>query len=109
MNNLGAELGELGADIGLGDEDSGADRTVLPTRLAVQLKLDEVDRRNFEGLGGQQVTMSIFRLLVTVRGCPSLEVDAAGNDGEPHILLGRDVLNNFRIVLDGPNGKLEIG
>lgn len=27
----------------------------------------------------------------------------------PYILLRRDVLNQFRIVLDGPNGKLEIG
>jgi hypothetical protein len=88
--------------------DSGADRTVIPTPLAVQLKLDEVDRREFEGLGGQRVTMSIFRLLMTIRGCPSLVVDAAGSDGEPYILLGRDVLNNFRVVLDGPSQKLEI-
>lgn len=89
--------------------DSGADRTVVPTPLARQLSLDEVDHRSFQGLGGHMVNLSIFRLRVTIRGCPTLDVDAAGSDGEPHILLGRDVLNNFRAVLDGPNLRLEIG
>jgi predicted aspartyl protease len=88
--------------------DSGADRTVVPTALIEQLKLDEVERREFEGLGGHRVSMPIVRLLVTIRGCLPVEVKAAGNDGEPHILLGRDVLNQFRIVHDGPSGKLTI-
>ncbi len=89
--------------------DTGADRTVVPTSLAGQLKLDEVERREFEALGGHRVVMAIFRVMLTIRGCSPLVVNAAGNDGEPHILLGRDVLNNFRILLDGPNPRLEIG
>jgi len=88
--------------------DSGADRTVIPTRLAEQIGLVEVERREFEGLGGVRVTLSLFDLLVTIRGCQPVAVAAAGSDGEPYILLGRDVLNHFRIVLDGPNEKLEI-
>lgn len=88
--------------------DSGADRTVLPSRIAEQLDLDVIDRREFEGLGGRRVTMVILRTLVTIRDCPPVQVDAASSDGEPYILLGRDVLNNFRVVLDGPNGKLAI-
>jgi predicted aspartyl protease len=89
--------------------DCGADRTVIPIHLATDLRLDEVERREFEGLGGNRVAMSIFQLLLTVRGCPAVGVNAAGIDGEPFILLGRDVLNNFRVVLDGPSGKMEIG
>lgn len=88
--------------------DCGADRTVLPSQLAAQLNLDELEKREFEGLGGQRITMSIFHIHLTIRGCQAVDVAAAGNDGEPHILLGRDVLNHFRIVLDGPNGKLGI-
>lgn len=88
--------------------DSGADRTVVPTALIEQLTPDEVARREFEGLGGHRVSMPIVRLLITIRGCLPVQVDAAGNDDEPHILLGRDVLNQFRVVLDGPSGKLII-
>jgi predicted aspartyl protease len=89
--------------------DSGAARTVIPMTVVEHLKLEAVDQQKFEGLGGVQVTLSIFRLLLTIRGCTTLEVNAAGSDGEPYILLGRDVLNQFRVVLDGPKGKLEIG
>jgi predicted aspartyl protease len=88
--------------------DSGADRTVLPKRLAEQLHLDEVEQRDFAGLGGHRVNMAIVQVLLTIRECTPIEVNAATNDGEPYILLGRDVLNNFRVVLDGPKGKLEI-
>jgi hypothetical protein len=27
---------------------------------------------------------------------------------EPYVLLGRDILNRYRVVLDGPKQKLEI-
>lgn len=84
--------------------DSGADRTVIPAVLATELRLDE-----FEGLGGHRITMTLVRVILAIRSCPEVEVSAAANDGEPYILLGRDVLNNFRVVLDGPSGKMEIG
>jgi predicted aspartyl protease len=88
--------------------DSGADRTVLPKLLVEQLRLDEVEQREFAGLGGHRVSMAIVRVLITIKECTPLEVNAASTDGEPYILLGRDVLNTFRIVLDGPNRKLEV-
>ena len=89
--------------------DSGAAQTIIPTQIVEHLVLEAVARHNFEGLGGHQVTLSIFRLFLTIRGCPTLELNVAGSDGEPYILLGRDVLNHFHIILDGPNGKLVIG
>jgi hypothetical protein len=88
--------------------DSGAAQTIIPTALVERLGLKEVARHEFEGLGGVRVTLSIVRVHLTIRGCPTLEVNAAASDGEPYILLGRDVLNQFLVVLDGPNGKLQI-
>lgn len=89
--------------------DSGAAQTIVPTPIVERLGLEAVAQHEFEGLGGVRVRLSIFRLYLTIRGCPTLELNVAGSDGEPYILLGRDVLNQFRLVLDGPNGKLEIG
>lgn len=88
--------------------DTGAARTILPSTLAERLRLDVVARHEFEGLGGQRVVLPIVRLLLTIRGCSTLDLNAASSDGEPYILLGRDVLNRYKIVLDGPNGKLQI-
>lgn len=88
--------------------DSGAAQTIVPAPIVERLGLEEVARHEFEGLGGARVTLSIFRVYLMIRGCPTLEVNVAGSDGEPYILLGRDVLNQFKIILDGPNGKLQI-
>lgn len=87
--------------------DSGAAQTIVPTPIVERLALEAAAQRDFEGLGGVRVTLSMFRLYLTIRGCSTLELNVAGSDGEPYILLGRDVLNQFRIVLDGPNGKLQ--
>lgn len=62
----------------------------------------------FEGLGGERVTLSIVRLRIAIRGCRELVVDAAASEGEPNVFLGRDVMNCFRVVLDGPNLRMEI-
>jgi hypothetical protein len=88
--------------------DSGADRTVLPQTLAIQLGLEEVERMLFEGLGGQRLELPTFQVQLLIRDLPPIVVKVAASDGEPHVLLGRDVLNRYRIVLDGPNLKLEI-
>lgn len=88
--------------------DTGADRTIVPTQLAVQLGLDEVERLTFVSLGGQQVELAVHEVQLVVRDLDPIIVKVAASDGEPYILLGRDVLNQYKIVLDGPNGKLEI-
>lgn len=87
--------------------DTGASRTVVPTELADALGLDVVERRVFEGLGGNRIELALVRLVLTIRGCSPVEVVAASSAGEPYVLLGRDVLNLFRIVFDGPRGKVE--
>jgi len=44
----------------------------------------------------------------SVHDLPAVAIRAAFGEREPHILLGRDVLNANRLVLDGPNLILEI-
>ncbi len=88
--------------------DTGADRTLVPERLVHQLGLVETDRLDFEVAAGQIVVLPIYLLVVTVPGFGSVHVHVAATDGESHILLGRDVLNLYRITLDGPAELLRI-
>lgn len=88
--------------------DTGADQTVIPTAIAVRLGLAEIERRRFAGLAGQVHELPVYEVQLIVRDLAPIGVKVAASDGEPHILLGRDVLNRYRIVLDGPNLKLEI-
>jgi hypothetical protein len=45
---------------------------------------------------------------VQIRGQEPVVVKIVSSAEEPHILLGRDVLNRHRILLDGPQGVVEI-
>lgn len=83
--------------------DCGADRTIIPAAVAEHLALQESDRLRFAGLGGVEVSLPVYDLLITIRGLSPIRVEVAASEGEPYILLGLDVMNYYRVVLDGPN------
>lgn len=89
--------------------DTGAARTVIPLGVATTLALREVGRAIFGGLGGVETELPIYEVQLLIRDLAPITVEAAASDGEPRVLLGRDVLNKYTITLDGPNGKLVIG
>lgn len=99
----GGATGALPAQV-----DTGAARTVIPLRVATALSLREVARLKFGGLGGAETELLIYEIQLLIRDLAPITVEVAASDGEPHVLLGRDVLNRYTIVLDGPNGKLII-
>jgi gag-polyprotein putative aspartyl protease len=104
---VGSPLGgDTGPDL-LALVDSGADRTLIPAALVGQLRLPEVDRLGFEVGGGEVITLPIYRVTLTVRGFGPLLVEVAASDGESHVLLGRDVLNEYTVTLNGPHRRTE--
>lgn len=74
-----------------------------------ELQLVEIETKLFEGVDGHIFSMPLFILPVQIADLPMCEIVAAANDAEPMVLLGLDVLNLFRITLDGLNQILEIG
>ena len=88
--------------------DTVADRTVLPGPLIASLGLVEDGRLLFQGFAGDVIELPIFLVEVQVHDLPGVTVRAALGEHEQHILLGRDVLNVHRILLDGPQTALEI-
>ena len=89
--------------------DSAADRTVLPRQVIDTLGLVEDGRLLFEGFAGDLVELPIFLVEIQVHDFAHLAIRAVVGEREPYILLGRDVMNAHRIVLDGPQLALEIG
>lgn len=87
--------------------DCAADRTVLPMSLVRQLQLVALDQIPAAGLGGrvEMATTHVVEIGVELLPLHTVEVLAAN---EPYVLLGRDVLNRHRVVLDGPKQKMEI-
>jgi hypothetical protein len=73
-----------------------------------ELGLVEDGRLLFRGFAGDVVELPIFLVEIQVHDLPAVAVRAVLGEHEPHILLGRDVLNAHRILLDGPQLALEI-
>jgi predicted aspartyl protease len=88
--------------------DTGADRTILPLSIAEDMKLTEVECREIVGLNGIAETYSIVEVRLRIHGGPTIRIKAAVGHPDSEPLVGRDVLNQFRIVHDGPNLQLEI-
>jgi len=61
-----------------------------------------------QGFAGEVVELPIFLVEISVHDLAAVAIRAAYGEKEPHILLGRDVLNAHRLVLDGPNLILDI-
>ena len=81
--------------------DSGSDATLIPKTVASELKLElEETEYEVESFSGQKSTIRAVRLELifgarTFRG-RFLLVDSESG------ILGRNVLNHFAVVLDGP-------
>jgi predicted aspartyl protease len=88
--------------------DTAADRTVIPGGLVAQLGLVPLDEMPVSGFGGQVMLVSTYLVELSIRGLPPHPVEVLAHDGEPYILLGRDVLNRHRLLLDGRGLALEI-
>jgi predicted aspartyl protease len=100
----GSRAADLPAQI-----DTAADRTVLPGPVVRSLGLVEDGRLSFQGFAGDVIELPIFYVEIQVHDRPEVAVRAALGEREPFILLGRDVLNALRLLLDGPQSALEIG
>jgi predicted aspartyl protease len=88
--------------------DTAADLSVIPWRIVEELQLNQLGEFEALGLGGHLVTMPTFLVQIQLRGMPAQMVRVLASPEEPYVLLGRDVLNRFRVTLDGPSLILEI-
>jgi hypothetical protein len=89
--------------------DTAADRTVLPAALVGSLGLPQVGMMRLAGFGGATYDLPVYAVLLGLHDLPIRPFKVAAHAEEFWILLGRDVLNAYRILLDGPELALEIG
>lgn len=88
--------------------DLAADRTVLPGSVVAGLGLVEDGRALFQGFAGEVIELPVFLVEIQVHDFAPMLIRSALGEKEPYILLGRDVLNAHRILLDGPQLAVEI-
>ena len=85
--------------------DSGADCTCLSSETLADLNSLPVREAELESAGGQKTKVCVHLVTLSFGGrtflnTPVLEIQTC--------LLGRDIINQFRIELNGPSEYLEI-
>lgn len=84
--------------------DSGADGTIVPQRYLDQIHAPPTVEMGLRSQWGERRRVMLY--LVDIRideiNLPAIEV--VGDDATDEIILGRDVLNRLRILLNGPAG-----
>ena len=88
--------------------DTAADRTVLPDSMVRSLGLVEDGRLLFQGFAGEVVELPVFLVEIRIASLEPILIRAALGQAEPHVLLGRDVLNRHDILLQGSQLSLEV-
>jgi predicted aspartyl protease len=88
--------------------DTAADMTVIPWQIVEELQLLQHDEIETLGFGGHVASVTSFLVQLQIHQFEPVTVEALASRDEPHVLLGRDMLNMRRIVLDGPQLILEI-
>jgi len=85
--------------------DSGADITVLPEGLPETLGLPQIGEVAVRGVGDAVRRVPVYAAELKAAGWRGI-VEVAGIGGES--LLGRDVLNAWIVMLDGPRQTLRV-
>jgi len=87
--------------------DSAADRTVLPAAVVQTLVLPQIGAILMGGITGAQL-MPSYPVQLAIHNLPPQTVEVVASASESWVLVGRDILNSHRCVLDGPQLFLEI-
>lgn len=88
--------------------DTAADMTVVPWHIVEAPRLDQLDEVPTLGFGGHITAVPTSLVRLGIRQFEPVVVEVPASRDEPHVLLGRDLLNRYRLVLDGPSLILEI-
>ena len=88
--------------------DTAADRTVLPQRFVDQLGVSPVGEVQLKGFGGARSASHVYEVWLMLPTFSPVLLEVTANADEPWILLGRDMLNRYRVYLDGPSLHLVI-
>lgn len=86
--------------------DSGADGTMIPLALLQEINARYADKRILSGVTGAPTIIGLYPVLIQIGEDTIYGIEAAGYGNE--VVLGRDVLNQVRLVLDGPSLAVEI-
>lgn len=89
--------------------DTGADLTVIPHSVAIELALKKFSERPMgTAIRGQGGLRPIYKATLTFLEFTFNDHPMVALDRDRYMLIGRDILNQYRATFDGPNLQFSI-
>jgi predicted aspartyl protease len=112
MPALEIQLGYPGEALVLGPMmaivDTGADGTLVPQSLIDEIGAPFVDDIRVGSQWGEWRNMQLFTVDVGIGRLRLPAVEVVGDDQSAEIVLGRNILNRLKLLLDGPADQVEV-
>lgn len=80
--------------------DTGSDVSAIPLTLLNQIGAGKQREQQMVGMNGRPERVEIFELFITIAD-QRIAVDVIGLSHLQEVVIGRDVLNHFTLVIDG--------
>lgn len=88
--------------------DTGADGTLIPQKLLDQIETPMVDTVRIRSHWGEWRRVMVFTVDMGFENLRLPAVDVIGDETGTDIILGRNVLNRLKLLLDGPGHYTQI-
>ena len=88
--------------------DSGADGTIIPLAYLEELGAPVTAQMLIRSWWGERREVLMYLVDVQIGNLVLPGIQVVGDELADEIVVGRDILNRFRVVLDGPRGMIEI-
>lgn len=88
--------------------DTGADASLVPLSLLRQIQAYTIETAYIRSHWGERRRVYLYRIDVKIGGITLPGVTFVGDNFDDAVVLGRDVLNKLRLLLDGPANQTEL-
>jgi len=88
--------------------DTGADSTLIPQSLLDQVGAPFSDEARLRSHWGEWRNVSLFIVDLGIDGLRLPAIEVVGDEQSMELVIGRNVLNRLKLLLDGPANQVEV-
>lgn len=95
------QVGQDGGERVVALVDSGADATLIPLKVLQQLKVEQTGWSNMRGVSGISYRVPMYIVALKIGVIDIFGIRAIGDRQNQDMIIGRDVLNQLIVTLNG--------
>ena len=88
--------------------DTGADATIVPIAHLRQIKAKKIDQATLHSQWGERRAVALYAVALEINQYRFDAIRVVGDEIGDEVILGRNLLNRLRLLLDGPAGMVEV-